>query len=286
MSLTLPHPRAPVTTGMDALLICEPILHRLGLLRFPHLCLDLCTGPHVHSVPSCPFHCFQSHCCLPQLSPQQGRRITPGCFQQRCWEAEAVAEAGRSQGCWQRPTRGLLRESPGQQTLTSLTAEIWRGHILSLRGCGAKEKEQGTGAEATESQSWCPAVSPEDTLLGDCRSLMNHQAGSNSSYSCSCCYEIIAKNNVIELSPFFFLGFYTFQVIINFSWFCIWYQIKVQFPCSVCGCLAFLALSTEDNPSLISHLSLLRTGWVHVVWVPYSIPSCLSFCFHAILFQS
>lgn len=156
MSLTLPHPRAPVTTGMDALLICELILHRLGLLRFPHLCLDLCTGPHVHSVPSCPFHCFQSHCCLPQLSPQQGRRITPGCFQQRCWEAEAVAKAGRSQGCWQRPTRGLLRESPGQQTLTSLTAEIWRGTFSASEAVELRRQVLKPQSPSLDAQRFLP----------------------------------------------------------------------------------------------------------------------------------
>lgn len=218
--------------------------------------------------------CLNCHCSKAEGSP----RLFPTKVLRGWGCSRGGAESGLLAKANERASQGIPRSAnPDKSDSRDL-----KGYILSLRGCGAKE----TGAEATESQSWCPAVSPKDTLLGDCRSLMNHQAGSNSSYSCSCCYEIIAKNNVIELSPFFFLGFYTFQVIINFSWFCIWYQIKVQFPCSVCGCLAFLALSTEDNPSLISHLSLLRTGWVHVVWIPYSIPSCLSFCFHAILFQS
>lgn len=231
--------------------------------------------------PAVPF-IVSSHIAVTAARPKDH----PGLFPTKVLRGWGCSRGGAESGLLAKANERASQGIPRSANPDKSDSRDLKGHILSLRGCGAKEKEQGTGAEATESQSWCPAVSPKDTLLGDCRSLMNHQAGSNSSYSCSCCYEIIAKNNVIELSPFFFLGFYTFQVIINFSWFCIWYQIKVQFPCSVCGCLAFLALSTEDNPSLISHLSLLRTGWVHVVWVPYSIPSCLSFCFHAILFQS
>lgn len=196
---------------------------------------------HVHSLPSFPFLSFQSPCCLSQVSPLPeaaamlkdhpgpvSTKVLSGCG--RGWGSHG-AESGLLEEADERASQGIPRLSNPDHS----DSRALKGHTLSLQGLWSWGGRAGAGVEATEPQFWYLTVSLEDTL-GDCRSLVNHQAGSNSSYSCSCCYEIIAKNNVTELSPFFFLGFYKFRVIINFNWFCIWYQTRVPFPCSTNRC--------------------------------------------------
>lgn len=104
-SLPHPHLRVLVTTVWFWHYLCELILHRLRLVKFPRLGLNLCKAPMFTQRPVFPFFlsshlaaCLRCHHCQKQLPCW---RITLDQSQQRCWAAVAVVEAhtGLSQGC-------------------------------------------------------------------------------------------------------------------------------------------------------------------------------------------